>query len=95
MTIDGENRSFDRPLTVAQLLERIDLDGRKLAVEPNHDIVQKSNHAGIGLYESNKLVVVHFVGGGKSDGAPFVAIDEPLVIADKTYSSCLIIVAGK
>ncbi len=95
MTIDGENRSFGRPLTVAHLLERIGLDGRKVAVEPNHDIVQKSNYAGIGLHEGNKLVVVHFVGGGKSDGAPFAAIDEPLVIADKTYSSCLIIEAGK
>ena len=77
------------------MLERIRLGGRKVAVEPNHEIVQKSNYAGIGLHEGNKLVVVHFVVGDKSDGAPFAAIDEPLVIADKTYSSCLIIGAGK
>ena len=95
MTIDGENRSFGRPLTVAHLLERIRLDGRKVAVEPNHEIVLKSNYAGIGLHEGNKLVVVHFVGGGKSDVALFAVIDEPLVIAYETYSSCLIIGAGK
>ena len=87
MTIDGENRSFDRPLTVAQLLERIGSDGRKVAVEPNRDILQKSNYAGVDLHDGDKLVVVHFVEGGKSDGAPFVVVDEPLVIADKTYSS--------
>jgi len=40
LTIDGENRSFGRPLMVAQLLERIGLDGRKVAVEPNHEIVK-------------------------------------------------------
>ena len=77
------------------MLERIRLDDRKVAFEPNHEIVQKSNYAGICLHEGNKLVVVHFVGGGKSDGAPFAAIDEPLVIADKTYSSCLIIGVDK
>ena len=80
---------------MAQLLERIRLDGRKVAVELNYEFVQKSNYAGIGLHEGNTLVVVHFVGGCKSDGAPFAAIDEPLVIADKTYSSCFIIGAGK
>ena len=77
------------------MLERIRLGGRKVAVEPNHEIVQKSNYAGVGLHDGDKLVVVHFVEGGKSDGAPFVVVDEPLVIADKTYSSCFIIGAGK
>ena len=44
VTINGETRTFDAPITVAQLLDQIGLDSRKVAVERNLEIVTKSTY---------------------------------------------------
>ncbi|MDG2205665.1 MAG: sulfur carrier protein ThiS [Alphaproteobacteria bacterium] len=69
LTINGEERDFDAPLTVEQLLGRIGIEGRKVAVERNLKIVPKSNYAGAGLNDGDKLEIVHFIGGGAPDSA--------------------------
>ncbi|WP_140985414.1 sulfur carrier protein ThiS [Asticcacaulis tiandongensis] len=50
--------------TVRQLLESIGLDGRKVAVERNLEIVPKSAYDTTPILESDRIEVVHFVGGG-------------------------------
>jgi len=94
LIINGENRDFEAPLTVEQLLGRIGLDSRKVAVERNREIVPKSSYQAQGLDDGDKLEIVHFIGGGAPDGAP-AANDDPLVIAGRTFSSRLIIGTGK
>ena len=42
VTINGEERGFDRPLTVEQMLGEMGLDARKVAVERNLELVPKS-----------------------------------------------------
>ncbi len=42
LTINGEPRRFDGPLSVAQLLRDLDLDARKIALERNLEIVPRS-----------------------------------------------------
>lgn len=100
LTINGEEQDFDAPMTVAELLGRIGLDDRRVAVERNLEIVPKSAYDGIGLGEGDKLEIVHFIGGGAPDGAPtstdqIDAGEDLLEIAGKTYRSRLITGTGK
>ena len=64
ITINGQNREFDAPLTLAELVEDLGLPPRKVAVERNREIVPKSTYAQIALNDGDALEIVHFVGGG-------------------------------
>ena len=64
ITLNGEERRFPAPLTVAGLLDRLELDRRKVAVERNEEIVPRSLYDATNLAEGDQLEVVHFIGGG-------------------------------
>ncbi|WP_152219460.1 sulfur carrier protein ThiS [Pseudomonas sp. SCB32] len=66
MRIQLNGESFELPdgQTVANLLERLDLTGKRVAVELNLDIVPRSQHAAIALSEGDQVEVVHAIGGG-------------------------------
>ena len=64
ITTNGSIRSYDGPLTVADLLQTMALAGRKLAVERNGEIVPRSAHASTLLAEGDRLEIVVAVGGG-------------------------------
>ncbi|MBP2158163.1 thiamine biosynthesis protein ThiS [Asticcacaulis solisilvae] len=50
--------------TVTALIDEIGLDGRKVAVERNLEIVPKSQYLGTALSDGDRIEIVHFVGGG-------------------------------
>lgn len=50
--------------TVLDLLARLDLTGRRVAVELNQDIVPRSLHASTRINPNDQLEVVHAIGGG-------------------------------
>ena len=62
--INGEERAFEAPLSVAGLVVALGLDGRKLAIERNLEIVPKSTYADVPLAEGDRLEIVTFIGGG-------------------------------
>jgi sulfur carrier protein len=64
ITVNGEAREVPAPATVADLLARIGLDTRKVAVEQNLEIVPRSAYAETALAEGDALEIVHFIGGG-------------------------------
>ncbi|MBV8614902.1 MAG: sulfur carrier protein ThiS [Acetobacteraceae bacterium] len=64
LTLNGETRSFEGPLTVAGLLTELGLDTRKVAVERNLEIVSRSRYAEVWLSGGDSLEIVHFIGGG-------------------------------
>ncbi|HWA61227.1 MAG TPA: sulfur carrier protein ThiS [Caulobacteraceae bacterium] len=64
LTLNGEERSFEAVATVADLVARLDLDPRKVAVERNLEIVPRSAYASTRLADGDRLEVVHFIGGG-------------------------------
>jgi sulfur carrier protein len=64
LTINGETRTFPAPLTLAQLIELLDLTGKRIAIEKNGEIVPRSQHAGTPLASGDRLEVVVAVGGG-------------------------------
>ncbi|HYV87359.1 MAG TPA: sulfur carrier protein ThiS, partial [Candidatus Polarisedimenticolia bacterium] len=94
VTINGENRQFEAPLTVRALLTRLGLDPAKIAVERNLEIVPRSRYPEVMVREGDRLEIVHFIGGGNAPVERTVE-DKPLTIAGKTYSSRLIIGTGK
>ncbi len=49
---------------IAQLIERLQLAGRRLAVEVNGEIVPRSAHAGHRLAEGDRVEIVQAIGGG-------------------------------
>lgn len=64
LIINGESASFDRALTVSELVAELGLEPRKLAVERNREIVPKSAYDRTQLADGDALEIVHFVGGG-------------------------------
>ena len=64
LTVNGEERSFEALADVAALVAALGLDGRKVAVERNLEIVPRSAYAATPLTEGDRIEIVHFIGGG-------------------------------
>jgi sulfur carrier protein len=64
ITVNGSTRVFDAPLAVADLLQKMDLAGKKVAVERNGEIVPRGVHASTQLADGDRLEIVVAVGGG-------------------------------
>jgi sulfur carrier protein len=64
LTINGTPQRFDDPLTVSGLIERLELSGKRIALERNGDIVPRGTFARQHLADGDKLEIVVAVGGG-------------------------------
>ena len=65
LTINGNSREFDvAQFTVAELVEKLGLVGKRLAIERNGEIVPRSQFAETALNSGDKLEIVGAVGGG-------------------------------
>jgi len=64
LTINGEYRQFDAPLNCADLIARLELAGKRIAIERNGEIVPRSRYGEQALAEGDKLEIVVAVGGG-------------------------------
>jgi thiamine biosynthesis protein ThiS len=63
ITINGELRDITTR-TMMQLLESLDIDPRKVAVERNAEILPKAEYATTTLADNDRIEIMHFVGGG-------------------------------
>jgi thiamine biosynthesis protein ThiS len=64
LTINGEARMLDGAPNVAALVATLGLDGRKVAVERNLEIVPRSAYERTALEDGDRIEIVHFIGGG-------------------------------
>jgi len=62
--LNGEPKVFAAPLTVGDLLLQLGLNERRIAVEINREIIDRTTYATRGLAEGDEVEIVHFVGGG-------------------------------
>jgi len=62
--INGQWRDYPEAMTVAELLERLSLEPRRVAVELNERLVRRADHAATDLKDDDKLEIVTLVGGG-------------------------------
>lgn len=64
VTINGEIRQLNDGTTVRLLLDQLQIQATRVAVELNQEIVPKAGYAERTLQDGDKLEIVHFVGGG-------------------------------
>jgi sulfur carrier protein len=64
ITVNGESRQVPDGATAAQLVELLELTGRRLAMEVNGEIVPRSRHETRVLDPGDRVEIVHAVGGG-------------------------------
>ena len=62
--LNGEPREEPAELTVAQLLARLEMPLRGIAVELNQQVVPRSRHAEQKLRDGDRIEIVSLVGGG-------------------------------
>ena len=64
ITVNGAAHRFDSPVDVRALLEKLEMAGKKVAVERNGQIVPKSLHGKTLVADGDQLEIVVAVGGG-------------------------------
>jgi len=64
LTVNGEAHQFERALNCRELVERLNLAGKRIAIERNGEIVPKSRYAETGVAANDRLEIVAAVGGG-------------------------------
>lgn len=65
LTINGNAKQFDNnSMSVADLVNELNIVGKRIAVECNGEIVPKSQYASVALKDGDQLEVVGAVGGG-------------------------------
>ncbi|WP_417519992.1 sulfur carrier protein ThiS [Minwuia sp.] len=94
ISVNGKEQHYDEGMTVHDLLTRMRLDSRKIAVELNLEIVAKSAYRRTTLDDGDSVEIVHFIGGG-ADSAPSRDDEDVLTIAGRTFRSRLLVGTGK
>ena len=62
--VNGAAHRLEWPLDVAALVARLELQGKRIAVERNGEIVPKSAHGSTLIADGDRLEIVVAVGGG-------------------------------
>ena len=64
ITVNGEKTQVAAATSIAGLLEVLELEPKKIAVERNLEIVPKSQYQDTALADGDQIEIVQFVGGG-------------------------------
>ena len=64
LRINGEEKEIADGLSVAALLEHLQIRPARVVVERNREIVPREGYDVVLLVEGDALEIVHFVGGG-------------------------------
>jgi thiamine biosynthesis protein ThiS len=64
VTINGDRRDIPDGLTVAAMLEHLDMAGKRVAIERNLDILPRASWQETRVQPNDSFEIVHFVGGG-------------------------------
>jgi len=62
--VNGEEREIAGGLSIARLLDELQIRPGRVVVELNRDIIARDAHGSTLLNEGDALEIVHFVGGG-------------------------------
>lgn len=92
ITLNGEPRALgggDAPPTVARLVREAGLEGQRVAVELNGQVIPRAEHGSRLLADGDRVEMVTFVGGGE------VAGEDPLVLGNHVFHSRLFVGTGK
>ena len=84
--VNGNEREIAENSTVFDVVTKLELQGKKIAIELNQEILPFQSFETQTLQANDKLEIVHAIGGGQGDS---------FVIAGKSYHSRLLVGTGK
>jgi thiamine biosynthesis protein ThiS len=64
LTLNGSVSEFQNVTTVADLLQNLQIEPLRVAVEVNLEIIKKPDYGKCRLKEGDSIEIVNFVGGG-------------------------------
>ena len=64
VAVNGEPLQLPEQSTLEDLIARLQLTGKRIAVEVNLEIVPRSEHASLVLQPGDRVEIVHAIGGG-------------------------------
>lgn len=62
--LNGESRDIPTSSTAQDLVDLLELTGKRLAMEVNLEIVPRTTYAQHSLRDGDKIEIVHAIGGG-------------------------------
>lgn len=85
--LNGENRTVDTGITVAELIVSLGYLNKRIAVELNKEILSREHYQHKILHGGDRVEIVRAIGGGQDQ--------DPLIIAAKAFHSRLLVGTGK
>lgn len=64
IVVNGSAQQIDEHSSVQSVLEQMQLQGKRIAVEVNREIIPRAKHAEYKLVEGDSVEIIHAVGGG-------------------------------
>ena len=64
ITLNGDKHELTAPVSVSQLLQQLEFDARRVAVELNLAVVKKAAYDSAVIKDGDEVEIVNFVGGG-------------------------------
>jgi len=64
ITINAESQTVPEGSSVADLIDLLQLQNKRLAIEINKELVPRSTFASHKLSENDEIEIVHAIGGG-------------------------------
>jgi len=64
ITLNGEPFEIEQPLSVVALLDQLEIDARRVAVEHNLAIIKRQRFPEVIVNDGDSVEIVNFVGGG-------------------------------
>lgn len=64
IAVNGENHTLTEPTSLQQLVAKLGLENRRLAVEVNQNIVPRGEYADVHLRDGDMVEIVRAIGGG-------------------------------
>ena len=62
--LNGRKLEINNKHSVATLLKKYKIDGKKIAVELNGKIINRNKYKLVYIKNKDKIEIVHFIGGG-------------------------------
>jgi sulfur carrier protein len=69
ITLNGDRVEIAGPLTVSELLARLEIDQRRVAVEHNLVVLKRGAFDTTPIADGDEVEIVNFVGGGSPEPA--------------------------
>ena len=64
ITLNGDKHELTAPVSISELLQQLEIDARRVAVELNLAVVKKAAYESSVIKDGDEVEIVNFVGGG-------------------------------